>query len=256
MTGYRFPFGQPVRTLVQQDRTPKLVFILGVYASAVHARWVGANGKTKITALAVASEPYIFWQGDGAGSIIADIKLPTGSGKLVPAVAHLNGPSGRSLDECFLTPLELTRRDVWLSDIVPHSCLNPKQDQAIQREYMPLMAEYDLPEVSLPPVPNPLCDDDRRREILAELQESQADVLVLLGDEPIRWFLRYYDHRWSCLSDFGTTPETYGVYHPVTIEGRTYQVLPLVHPRQASQLGTHSAQWHALHRAWMTKGGQ
>ena len=34
-----FPFGETVKRLVQEDRTPKKVFVLGVYASAVHARW-------------------------------------------------------------------------------------------------------------------------------------------------------------------------------------------------------------------------
>lgn len=36
---YYYPFGETVYPLVQQDRTPKKVFVLGVYASAVHARW-------------------------------------------------------------------------------------------------------------------------------------------------------------------------------------------------------------------------
>ncbi len=30
-----FPFGQPIVPVAQQDRTPKKVFVLGVYASAV-----------------------------------------------------------------------------------------------------------------------------------------------------------------------------------------------------------------------------
>ena len=33
---YYYPFGETVHPLVQQDRTPKKVFVLGVYASAVH----------------------------------------------------------------------------------------------------------------------------------------------------------------------------------------------------------------------------
>lgn len=56
---YQYPFGQHVQSLVQQDRTPKKVFVLGVYASAVHARWK-KYGKTICPALAVASEPRIF----------------------------------------------------------------------------------------------------------------------------------------------------------------------------------------------------
>ena len=38
-----FPFGEPLRPVVQIDRGPKDVFVLGVYSSAVHARWVGAD---------------------------------------------------------------------------------------------------------------------------------------------------------------------------------------------------------------------
>ena len=44
---YFYPFGETVRRLVQQDRTPKQVFVLGVYASAVHARWKKGNELTK-----------------------------------------------------------------------------------------------------------------------------------------------------------------------------------------------------------------
>ena len=36
---YYYPFGEELKQVVQQDRTPKKVFVLGVYASAVHAKW-------------------------------------------------------------------------------------------------------------------------------------------------------------------------------------------------------------------------
>jgi hypothetical protein len=39
-----FPFGEPVLSLWQADRPSKEIFILGVYASAVHARWLGEDG--------------------------------------------------------------------------------------------------------------------------------------------------------------------------------------------------------------------
>ena len=250
-TALTFPFGQPVKCLRQEDRTPKPVFVLGVYASAVHARWVGADGKTRVSALAVASEPHIFWCGEAADAILARIEVPPEVGHLVPAQPRLNGPSGRSLDELFLEPLGLTRGDAWLCDIVPHSCCNPKQQKAIEREYLPLMGEHGLPEVSLPPVPKPLSDEVRRAEILAEIQESEAETIILLGDEPIRWFLRFHDDRWKKLADFGTTADEYGKKHAVRIAGREYEVLPLAHPRQASALGTHSDLWHELHGDWV-----
>lgn len=122
---WRFPFGEPVRKVVQADRGPKKVFVLGVYASAVHARWIGLNGKQMVAALAVASEPCIFWTGDGAEGIIEKIQIPGKLGKLVPANRRFNGPSGIALDEKILGPLDLERRDAWLCDLVPHSCVNP-----------------------------------------------------------------------------------------------------------------------------------
>ena len=35
-----FPFGQELKKVEQKDRSPKQAFVLGVYASAVHARWI------------------------------------------------------------------------------------------------------------------------------------------------------------------------------------------------------------------------
>ena len=82
-----FPFGQPVLPLTQKDQSPKPVFVLGVYASAVHARWLDADGRQRIAAVGVVSEPEIFWRGDAdeAQSIIDGIELPPGAGTLIPA---------------------------------------------------------------------------------------------------------------------------------------------------------------------------
>ena len=69
---------------------------------------------------------------DAAREIIAAIKLPAGAGRLAPASAQLNGPSGKALDDLFLRPLGFARDDAWLCDLVPHSCLNAKQALALQ----------------------------------------------------------------------------------------------------------------------------
>ncbi|MBQ7307925.1 MAG: hypothetical protein IJW82_05290 [Clostridia bacterium] len=69
---YYFPFGQKLKSLEQEDRTPKRV-----YASVVHARWIN-KGQIICQALAVASEPRIFWDGniDEAKNIIKSINIP------------------------------------------------------------------------------------------------------------------------------------------------------------------------------------
>ena len=60
-----------------------------------------------------------------------------------------------------------------------------------------------------------------------------AAVLVLLGDKPIQWFLKYYVDTWKRLSDF---PE-YGQLYPFEINGQSLEILPLAHPRQVAKLG-------------------
>jgi len=250
--GY-FPFGQPVRRLVQVDRSPKRVFVLGVYASAVHARWVAPSGKQLVCALAVASEPYMFWRGEDAAAIIERVNVPAEAGALRPAAPAFNGPSGVALDERFLHPLGLTRADAWLCDLVPHSCVNPAQQRAISREYLPLRSQLGLPEPSVPPVPTRLADTSRQDEIVDELSESEASVLMLLGDEPVKWFLSQFDGGRRRLADFGTDADTYGRLHLVRIAQRAISVLPLVHPRQAAKLGRSSSRWYDLHRHWLAR---
>ena len=246
-----FPFGEPVRTLVQSDRSAKRVFVLGVYASAVHARWVDDKERQRISAVAVASEPEIFWRGnpDEARDIVARIKLPAGSGRLIAAGKQLNGPSGRALDELFLTPLGLTRDDAWLCDLVPHSCRNEKQKAALEREYDGERVRLGLPAYDWPPLPTELANAERRASIESELKESGADIVITLGDQPLEWFTKYYGSE-SKLAAYGKGPLEYGQLHSLTVAGRSRHLLPLVHPRQADRLGSHSAEWFATHETW------
>jgi hypothetical protein len=248
-----FPFGQPVRNVIQIDTTPKKAFILGVYASAVHARWMNAKGKEMIKALAIASEPYIFWRGENSESIINEIKIPIELGNLLPAESKFNGPSGIALDELFINPLKMDRSDVWLCDLVPHSCVNLKQQEAIDREYEPFRKEFSLTTPSVPKLPRQLTNEIRREEIYNELKKSQAGILVLLGDLPIKWFLSFFAPQWKKLADFGRDKYSYGVLHDVKIKGDVFRVLPLCHPRQSAKLGKSSSDWYKLHEIWCHK---
>ena len=251
---YKYPFGQEVHPLVQQDRTPKKVFVLGVYASAVHARWK-KDGKTICPALAVASEPRIFWDGniDEAKEIISQIAIPKEVGTLEPAGAHLNGPSAKVLDEHILGALGYTRTDAWLCDLLPETRLNSGQVKVIKEKYNPLIEKYGLNEVTIPERPIVFSNQQRNKEILAELQESKADLLVLLGDIPIAQFLNAVaDVPYTSLQEY-VNLYGYGKATDVTINGRTLKVLPLAHPRQIGALGAHSETWHKLHQNWESK---
>lgn len=248
-----FPFGCKIKRIQQINRTPKKAFILGVYASAVHARWIDSNGKTKVTALAVTSEPEIFWRGENADEIIAEITIPEELGKLtVPTKPELNGPSGRSLDRDFLSPLQLSRDEVWLCDLLPESRLNENQQKALAKHYTDeVIIKYGLPRPTIPNFdPKELASPQWRFEILQELEKSQAETIILLGDLPIYHLLRFYQPYYSCLSDFGDDLTQYGQPRDLEINGKVYSVIALCHPRQAGKLGTYSTKWSTLHAQW------
>jgi hypothetical protein len=246
-----FPFGRKVKVLRQDDTSPKKVFVLGVYASAVHARWLDREGRQRVAALAVASEPWIFWDGHGAEEIVSRIKVPAAAGLLLPAQEALNGPSGRSLDSRFLQPLGLPRSDVWLCDLYPYAMLNGNQLDAIRRKYTPLASKQSLPHASLERAPTVGPGQRRVHQVLTELRKSRASVLILLGDKPIAWFLSEFEPGYHRLSDFGDSPAEYGQLHRVVLDGTEVEVLPLVHPRQASRLGASSPFWGNLHDKWV-----
>ena len=245
-----FPFGQPIRTVRQLKRGSKRIFVLGVYASAVHAKWIGADRKTRVKALGVASEPEIFWNGDGAADLIKQVKIPEEAGCLVPTDLDLNGPSGRALDERYLKPLGVTRADVWLCDLVPHSCMNAGQSNAIEREYCPLMGKLDLPAVKWPTLPKKLTGQQRIDEIAEEVSEASPEILVTLGDDPLCWFTKHFGTE-SGLASYGESSDAYGHLHEATIAGCQLHLLPLVHPRQAAKLGKYSPKWFKLHEDWI-----
>ena len=248
---YYFPFGQTLKPLIQEDKTPKKVFVLGVYASAVHARWK-KDGKVICQALAVASEPRIFWDGnvDEAKRIIAEVNIPKELGILEPASRQLNGPSAKVLDENILAPLGFSRADAWLCDCLPETGINPSQAKVIKEKYNPFMEQYGLNSVTIPNRPTAFCDEVRSEEITEELLQSEADLLVLLGDIPIAQYLnRVADVPYTTLGEY---VNLYGYGNPTetVIGGKQIKVLPLAHPRQIGALGAHSERWHIMHRQW------
>lgn len=251
---YYYPFGEELKPVIQQDRTPKKVFVLGVYASAVHARWK-RNGKVICPALAVASEPRIFWDGniEEAQIIIDNISIPQELGSLEPAGSHLNGPSAKVLDNHILKPLGFNRKDAWLCDLLPETRLNAGQKKVIEKKYEPLVEEYGLNHVTIPARPTNFCNEKRCKEILAEIWLSEADMLVLLGDIPIKQFLnKVADVKYQSLQDY-VDIYGYGNSSEVIIDNKKYTVLPLAHPRQIGALGSHSEKWNLAHQEWEGK---
>src|SRR5512138_2857672 len=107
---HRFPFGTPLRrTPAARPPRTAAAFVLGVHSGAVHARWVGPDGRERCRSLPVMSEPVSFWRGDSAAEAIAALgaSVPPAMGRLEPADAPYNGAMGRALDDYVLGPLGL-----------------------------------------------------------------------------------------------------------------------------------------------------
>lgn len=244
-----FPFGRPVLPVVKSDRSVKRVFVVGDRAGAVFARWFGPDGRMRLGGVAVATEPESLWRGSGdvAAGIVAGIALPAGAGRLEPAGPQLNGPAGAALDELFLRPLGLSRDDAWLCELVPHSCMNDKQAAALHREYDPVRESLGLPIYDWPHLPRVLADTRRRAEVEQELLDSEAEIVVTLGDEPLKWFVGHYGAESDLLS-YGREAGEYGRFHPLVVGGRKLVLLPLAHPRQVA--GGHASGWLGVHRRW------
>jgi len=251
---YLYPFGEKLHPLTQEDRTPKKVFVLGVYASAVHAKWV-KDGKIYCRALAVASEPRIFWDGntEEAKEIIGRIKIPEKLGRLEPADATYNGPSAKVLDENILAPLGFGRKDAWLCDCLPETRINERQENA-HKKYNEFVEEYGLNPITIPKCPSSFCTEERAKEISAELMESRANLLVLLGDKPIQNYLKKVaDVPYRKLSEY-VNLYGYGTITQAEIEGKTINILPLAHPRQIGRLSANQRDdWAIIHAEWERK---
>ena len=112
------------------------------------------------------------------------------------------------------------------------------------------MEQYGLNKVTIPERPSAFCDAQRCKEILVELKESQAELLVLLGDIPIAQFLNEVtDVPYKSLQEY-VDLYGHGKATAATIDGHTINVLPLAHPRQIGALGAHSEKWNKLHQEW------
>ena len=104
--------------------------------------------------------------------------------------------------------------------------------------------------MTIPQRPTSFCDKSRAIEIVSELEESKAKLLVLLGDIPILQFLNQVTEvKYKSLQEY-VELYGYGIRSQIAINGIEYQVLPLAHPRQIGKLGAHSEKWYKLHRIW------
>jgi uracil-DNA glycosylase len=242
---FRFPFGQPLEVTPPQEARNAKAFVLGVYASAVHARWIGPQGKEACKALAVATEPHSFWDGGDADAIVRAIRVPEEMGRLEPAARKFNGPSGETLRDRYLAPLGLRVRDCWITDLHDRYFLSPGNSKAIQRyEALRKKVRSSLEPAHLPPRPTKVePSKDRMERLREEFERSRARLVITLGNEPLGALFGRAARKLSA--------KGYGEPEELEVFGRKVTVLRLCHPRQAGALGSSSTAWKATHDRWI-----
>ena len=226
----KFPFGTIAQKVEQQDRSPKKVFLLGSFAESVYADWIDPEGNIIMKGLPVASEPYPFWDGEDASDIVQSIQVPTVYGKLIPSCGNINGLAGKKLDEYILEPLDYQRSELWFCYLQPYSRINPGKLKVLKSAYAPLVesghaAMFDIPLFN----PSDFHDKSRIGSILEELEYSQADTIILIGEIAIKHFIAQFS-GYKTLADFGESILSYGKYRKIQIGGKTYKVMALIDP--------------------------
>lgn len=246
---YKFPFGCQYHPTLPQRPTEgnAAVFVVGVYASAIHAAWYGPDGRQLCQALAVAPEPWSFWDGDDAEDRVYEVtaRVPPEAGRLKPTRLRFNGPSGRALKIHYQEPLGSPA--CWITDLHPGYYLSQGNAVAIERHYKPLAEKLGLPESDLPPRPGKVWPDQvRLNELEQEFLESGAGIVVTLGNEPIPVLFEGRSAQLN-MDDYGRLEER-------RFLGRyTVQALHLVHPRQTGGLGRSSEMWGRVHADWVQR---
>ncbi len=246
----KFPFGAEIKRIEQKDKSPKRFFVIGSYASAVHAEWKSGEGKIITKSLPVENEPEILWTGPPSetSSIIAQISVSEEIGILRYPGRWLNGVIGRMFNKEILSPLRLLRTDLWLTLLIPYAVANKGQRKAINR-YIKCMDKHKLPVPDMKPsnIKGTLITGERIKEICNELVLSQAEIIITLGDLPLYHFIRVYNPEITNLSVFNF----YGQLNDIKIEDKKYKLLPLYHPKAGENIGSYTEKWRNFHYDWI-----
>lgn len=260
-----FPFGCP-----STERPPRkpaegaaTAFVLGVYQSALHVRWnlpthlAAASGKP-IGALAVDVEPVVFWDGTDASDKIAkwvDDRGLSDQGEFGTfGNASGNGSSGISVVKAALKPLKIDSKAVWFTDALPWYFVKDDADGQAKAQalYNKVAVELGRQPSDLPTRPSvaQLVEEavtTRRGALRAELLESEAPLVITLGEEARLVAAGIADTvDGPPANELAIDLSDYGRAGSLTIDGTAVAWRALKHP------GQHHPDWVNKHESWMT----
>ena len=253
-----FPFGRPVRRCKPSATTPRPVFILGAYPSALHACWTPPNGFRRIQAIAVDNEPEPFWNGldehDRIEKWKKAVQFDDAWGTVAP-VKKLNGSSGLWVDEFILKPLGVSRDKVCISDCLDtYRCsvgLRARIDDTYEKFRRKFDREFDLPSAVLGvhPSEQEIIEEGsttHKKRLLREIEAVAPDTIVTLGNAAVavaRKLLTF--ESGADTARLSHVAEKYGAPAKVRLGSKVIELLPLAHPAAPKAYQTAHQAWSA-----------
>jgi hypothetical protein len=278
-----FPFGRP--STKRPARRPTSgsaeIFVLGVYPSALHVRWIlpqwlCTNDRSEVKALAVDVEPTVFWDGSDAAARVEQWREVIGFregnglddwGFVEPAAR--NGSSGDDVGDRVLKPLGKSPASTWFTDAVPWFFVkrapktsakipSPPSQQAdvLDDVYTRLVVHLakrggHLPKWDLPSRPSiaQLVDaaSDRSAELRDEVLASRAATLITLGEEARRVATKLADEPGNVSSiplSLAMSNDDYATKRELMIGDQKVNWWALRHP------GSRDRRWQDKDEAW------
>jgi hypothetical protein len=243
--------------------------VVGAYPSAFHVAWTPPHGcdlrdeamrtRPLIAALAVDVEPVVFWDGLNPSPAVelqrwmAAVAFDqTRHGVVRPA---RNGPSGTGVTDHVLGRLDIDISSVAFTDVVPWYFVKRgvgSQGEAMASRFAPVAERLGVHPGSLPTRPSRrqlveiAASAERRDALRAEIIQAEAPLVVTLGQEALDALRDIADEVAGVQSRLA--PNGYGEIGYLRVDGRRYDLLPLVHPGFRRQ--TSDPRWVDAFEAW------
>jgi hypothetical protein len=209
--------------------------------------------------LLVDNEPEVFWNGEGAKSMLFVWKDAVGFrdgawGAVNHAPSSNNGPSGKWVEEHVLRPFNVARGDCCMTDCINTARRNKGQSKRIRETYEPAVAKLGLPAVVMEAAPvgeATVVREVKRSQLCrlsAELDAARPEVVITLGNAALR-VLRLLVEIDSGDPGPALREESYGREAIVRHSGGRARWLPLVHPRP----GERTPKWREIHSRWESR---
>lgn len=250
VSSYTYPFGRPITPREPSATSPRRLFVLGAYPSALHVEWIPPKPWKRITAIPIDDEPSPFWDGADHEARVDAWKAHVGFDPAwgsIQSIQRFNGPSGAWVRDNVLEPLEADTSGAWITDCLDTYRGSIGVTRRLSDTYGPFATALGLPAASLPPHPG---ETEIVQEALthhtarlrAELGTARPELVVTLGNAALRVLGAIVDIEGRSAPS-KLRVEEYGKEIGIRVAGRSMRWLPLAHPAAPKR-------WQEVHEGW------